>query len=348
MAKFSVFNALQRDEESKKEPKHNAVENGAANASNTSGAFFGNIVSTENAARREPLPFDRTRFERSQPPSFLRDLPAVENSNTADSAIDIRSAPAFQNRLTEQSDSANLPNTARSANRFDVREIDADRVEPHLVAVREPRSPFTEEYRTLRANLLNTAQKQKLQAMVVASANPNEGKSLTALNLAWLLAQTDGVRAILIDSDLRMPCLTDYLAINVPHGLSEVLAGEADLFDSIVRLEPSGLHLLSGGKARDNVAELLSGPRFRAVLEELRKQFDFIVIDAPPLGIFADASVLINRTDGAILVVRAGQTKYADLARLTENLPKERMLGVVLNGGEFHLKETYHNYYNNQ
>src|SRR5437868_12698476 len=111
----------------------------------------------------------------------------------------------------------------------------------------------------------------------------------------------------------------------------------------IVRLEPAGLHLLPGGSSRDDVAEILSGPKFSAVLSEARRMFDYIIIDAPPLGIFTDASVLINRADGALIVARANKTRYAALERLLEPLPRERLLGVVLNGSDEQLSEQ--NYY---
>ena len=100
-----------------------------------------------------------------------------------------------------------------------------------------------------------------------------EGKTLTAVNLSWLLAQTDGVRALLIDGDLRNPCCADYFGLDAPTGLSEVLAGEVSLADAILRLEPAGLHLLPGGSSRDDVAELLSG-RISAPCREARRMFD--------------------------------------------------------------------------
>ncbi len=213
-------------------------------------------------------------------------------------------------------------------------EVVTSRVEPHLVAITEPRSPHAEQYRSLRTRVLHASERRKVQTIVVTSAGVAEGKTITALNLAWLLAQTDGVRALLIDGDLRQPCATDYLALDAPTGLSEVLAGEASLHESIVRLEPAGLHLLPGGTPRDNCAELLSGPKFSAVLAELRRTFDYILIDAPPLGLFTDATVLINRADGALVVVRANKTRYGTLDRLLEPLPRERLLGIVLNGAE--------------
>ncbi|HEY0077635.1 MAG TPA: CpsD/CapB family tyrosine-protein kinase [Pyrinomonadaceae bacterium] len=226
---------------------------------------------------------------------------------------------------------------------FAALEISAARVEPHLVAITQPRSPHAERFRSLRTRILHASERRKLQAFVVTSASIMEGKTLTAINLSWLLAQTDGMRALLIDGDLRQPCAADYLGIDAPTGLSEVLNGEATLAETILRLEPSGLFLLPGGSARDNVAELLSGPKFSAVLREVRTMFDCIIIDAPPLGIFTDAAVLINRADGALIIARSGRTRYAALDRLLESLPRERLLGVVLNGSDEVMNEQ--NYY---
>jgi capsular exopolysaccharide synthesis family protein len=222
--------------------------------------------------------------------------------------------------------------------------VDAERVEPRLVAITHPHSSYCEEYRSLRTHVLHKSQRQKLQAIVVASVNPSEGKSVTALNLSWLLAQTDGVRALIIDSDLRMPSLADYLGIETDRGLSDVLAGTSSLTDCIVRLEPAGLHILPGGEARSDVAELISGPKFKEILREARELFDYVIIDAPPLGIFTDATVLINQADGAMIVVRANRTRYTTLERILEPLPKERLLGVVLNQSEAVLDESHYNY----
>jgi capsular exopolysaccharide synthesis family protein len=223
--------------------------------------------------------------------------------------------------------------SARAAE-FPSVEISTARVEPHLVAITDPRSPHAEQYRSLRTRVLHAGERRKLQALVVTSASVAEGKTITALNLAWLLAQTDGVRAILVDGDLRNPCAADYLGVEARAGLSEVLAGEAKLSDVICKVEPGGLYLLPGGATRDTVAEILSGPKFSAVLSELRRTFDYIIIDAPPLGIFTDATVLINRADSALVVVRSGKTRFAALDRVLEPLPRERILGVVLNGAE--------------
>ena len=222
-------------------------------------------------------------------------------------------------------------------------EISAARVEPHLVAVTQPRSGHAEGYRSLPTRLLHAGERKKMQAFVVTSAGIMEGKTLTATNLSWLLAQTDGVRALLIDGDLRNPCCADYLGVDAPVGLSEVLGGEATLEESILRLEPAGLHLLPGGSRRDDVAELLSGPKFSAVLREARRMFDYVIIDAPPLAVFTDATLLISRADAALVVARAGKTRFSALERVLAPVPRERLLGVVLNGSNEQMNEQ--NYY---
>ncbi|HEY6217775.1 MAG TPA: CpsD/CapB family tyrosine-protein kinase [Pyrinomonadaceae bacterium] len=241
---------------------------------------------------------------------------------------------------------------ATRAGGFITFDVSPSRVEPHLIAVSQPRSAYTEQFRSLRTKVLEAGERLQMRAIVVTSAGIGEGKTLTALNLAWLLAQTEGVRALVIDSDLRRPCANDYLGIDAPVGLSEVLGGQLRLEDAIVRLEPSGLHLLPGGRPRDDVAELLSGPSYARLLTEVRRMFDFIIIDAPPLGIFTDANVLMSRADGGLLVVRAGKTRYSTVDKLLDQMPKERLLGVVLNRTEEQPDESsyyyQHRYYNRQ
>lgn len=238
-----------------------------------------------------------------------------------------------------------LPDPSTGLERVREFEVNIERVNPRVVSITQPRSPYCEEYRNLRTQIMHKGRKRKLQAIVVASVGPSEGKSVTALNLSWLFAQTDGVRALIIDSDLRRPSLANYLGIETNVGLSEVLTGGASLLDSVIRLRPSGLYMLPGGSARSDVAELISGPRFAEILNEARTHFDFIIIDAPPLGIFTDASLLINLADGAMLVIRANHTKYKDVDRILDSLPRERMLGTILNQSEVPLMdESYYKY----
>ena len=272
-------------------------------------------------------------------------LPAAFNSASTAHTNEATGGPALPGGPASRDAGATLDAVGSTrAVEFASREVLAARVEPHLVAITEPRSPECEQFRSLRTRLLQAGERERKRAFVITSAGVGEGKTLTALNLAWLLAQTDGASALVIDADLRRPCTADYLGIEAEYGLSEVLTGELKLGEAILKLQPSGLHLLPGGAAREDVAELLSGPRFGRLLDEARKMFDYIIIDAPPLGIFTDANVLIDRADGALLVVRAGKTRYAMVDKLLQQLPRERMLGVVLNRADEKLESNTYYY----
>ncbi|MEJ7622780.1 MAG: CpsD/CapB family tyrosine-protein kinase [Pyrinomonadaceae bacterium] len=304
------------------------------------------FVSSENI-----VPFDRNARRPNMPPELLSNGLAIGTPGSAFMGQpDLSNGTALPILGSDLSAGAKL--NAEISTRSVVAElpdfvswpVDPERVEPRLVAITQPNSNYCEEYRSLRTHVLHRSQRQKLQAIVIASVNPSEGKSVTALNLSWLLAQTDGVKCLIIDSDLRMPSLTAYLGIETDKGLSHILAGEATLAESIVRLEPAGLHILPGGEARLDVAEMISGPKFKEILREAREMFDFVIIDAPPLGIFTDATVLINHADGAMLVVRANRTRYSVIDRILEPIQKDRLLGVVLNQSEDVLQESHYNY----
>ncbi|HKP37110.1 MAG TPA: CpsD/CapB family tyrosine-protein kinase [Pyrinomonadaceae bacterium] len=268
-------------------------------------------------------------------------MPAVISSASTAHTEEATGGPALPGGSAFRDAGATLGAVGSTrAAEFSSREILAARVEPHLVAITQPQSPECEQFRSLRTRMLQAGERRNMRAFVITSAGRSEGKTLTSLNLAWLLAQTDGVKALVIDADLRQPCTAEYLGIESEVGLSEVLTGTTKLSQAILKLEPSGLHLLPGGMPREDVAELLSGPRFGRLLDEARKFFDYIIIDAPPLGVFTDANLLINRADAAMLVVRASKTRFSAVDRLLEHLPRERMLGVILNRAESQPDET--------
>ncbi len=282
-------------------------------------------------------------FSRSSIPSVSYE--AAQNSASSAHTADVSDGMALSGGRASRDAGATLGAAgAARVGGFATYDISPARVEPHFVAVSQPRSPYCEQFRSLRTRLLQAGERNQMRAFVITSAGVGEGKTLTALNLAWLLAQTEGVRALIIDSDLRQPCATEYLGIDAPIGLSEVLGGAVRVEEAIVRLDPAGLYLLPGGKARDDVAELLSGPSYARLLTDVRKMFDYIIIDAPPLGIFTDANVLMDRADGALLVVRSGKTRYTLIDRLLEQIPREKLLGIVLNRVEEHIDESAYYY----
>ncbi len=235
-----IYDALKRAESAPRTPKPSVNRNG--NPDNV--AYF---------VPKHLHPWERQPFT---------GMPAGIDSASTAHTEETTGGPALPGGPASRDAGATLGavGSARAAE-FSLREVLAARVEPHLLAITEPRSPECEQYRSLRTRLLQAGERQRMRAFVITSAGIGEGKTLTALNLAWLLAQTDGVRALVIDADLRQPCAADYLGIETDCGLSEVLTGETKLLEAIVKLQPSGLHLLPGGAAREDVAELLSGPR---------------------------------------------------------------------------------------
>lgn len=210
-------------------------------------------------------------------------------------------------------------------------EIHPHAVNPRLVSITEPNSPYCEDYRGLRTQLIAKGHKQKLRSIVVVSYGQSEGKTVTALNLSWLLAQTEGVKALIIDGDMRLPSVANYLGIEADIGLSNVLAGDIPLEKAVIKLNPAGLHLLPGGTTYDNVAELASGPKFRELLDEVSAHFDFVIIDAPPLSLFSDGAIYMNNCDGALLVIRANHVRYSDIDRVLDSVPREKLLGAIVN-----------------
>jgi len=308
--------------------------------------------SRENERRNEapristPLPSARDIEEQLFAGSTIMTVSGETAPGSASSAhtTDVPDGSALPGGIASRDAGATLDAAgATRAGGFVSYDISPARVEPHLVAISQPRSAYCEQFRSLRTRILQAGERSGMRSLVVTSAGVAEGKTLTALNLGWLLAQTEGVRALVIDSDLRRPCATDYFGIDARDGLSEVLGDKLRLEDAIVRLDPARLHLLPGGKPRDDVAELLSGPTYERVLAQARRMFDYIIIDAPPLGIFTDANVLMSRADGAMLVVRAGKTRYSLVDKLLDQIPREKVIGVVLNRADEQPEAT--NYY---
>jgi protein-tyrosine kinase len=335
-----VFDAMRR---------HSATDNGSADKPTAKSEH------REESPRVVGLPSPEQIEEQLLSGSTIMSVPpkTVRGSASTAHTADVPGGSALPGGIASRDAGATLGAAeATRAGGFVTFDVSPSRVEPHLIAVSQPRSAYTEQFRNLRTKVLQAGERLQMRAIVVTSAGVAEGKTLTALNLAWLLAQTEGVRALIIDSDLRRPCATDYLGIDTQGGLSEVLGGQLSLQDAIVRLEPAGLHLLPGGHPRDDVAELLSGPSYARVLSEVRRMFDYIIIDAPPLGVFTDANVLMSRADGGLLVVRAGKTRYSAVDKLLEQMPKERLLGVVLNRTDEQPEASsyyyQHRYYNRE
>lgn len=201
---------------------------------------------------------------------------------------------------------------------------------------------FVEQFRRASATLIEAQAAGNLKVLLVASASPGDGKTLTALNLALVLGRSYGRRVLLIDGDLRRPSLHRVVGVPNRSGLADALQAQSD-----VRLEVTPITetvtLLPAGPADPDPLRSLSSARMKRVLHEAAQRFDWVIIDSAPVGVVADASVLATLTDGIVFVVRAEHSQYPDVKKAMQTLGHERILGVILNGvsGNWDYKNYY-------
>jgi succinoglycan biosynthesis transport protein ExoP len=206
-----------------------------------------------------------------------------------------------------------------------------------------------EAFRNLRTSLIWSDGGEALKTLVVTSAAPGEGKTLTAANLAVTLAY-DGLRVLLVDCDIRRPRVHSMFHLPRAPGLMELLTAStapgSPPLPAIRDTSIAGLSVLPCGALPSNAANLLSGTRMRVLLQEMREQFDIIVLDTPPVLATADAGIVASLTDGVLLVVRAGATDRNAAQRACQQLANvgARVIGTVLNdpGGEVAKEGDYY------
>ncbi len=215
-----------------------------------------------------------------------------------------------------------------------------------LITQVRPQSQMAESYRALRTSLLLSNLGAPPKVIMVTSALPQEGKTTTSINCAVVLAQK-GIRVLLIDADLRRPSIHKTLGMGPRSGLSNVLTGSATLEQAITRstILPN-LNILPAGTPPPNPAELLASTNMRDVLDELRGQYDHIVVDTPPTLSVTDAVVLSPRADAIVLVIRSGQTTKQALRRSRDILTQvnAKVSGVLLNAVDLSSPDYYYYY----
>jgi len=208
-----------------------------------------------------------------------------------------------------------------------------DALSARLVIAPETNRSAVEQYRRLGTTLHQAQVERGLKVVMIASALSGEGKTLTALNVALTLSSSFKRRVLLIDADLRRPTLSGVFgAVGLP-GLTEAL--RADSPKRLQVLEPTAnLSVLPGGQPDPNPVSGLSSERMRHIVEDARSAFDWVIIDTPPAALLPDVSLLAMLVDGALMVVRAGQTPYAAIQAAIEAVGQQHLLGVVLNGAQ--------------
>jgi protein-tyrosine kinase len=190
-----------------------------------------------------------------------------------------------------------------------------------------------EQYNKLAAGIHQLQLERHLKVVMVTSAVPHEGKTLTAANLALTLSESYERRVLLIDGDLRHPTVHTVFGVPNARGLSDSLAAHGQL--PLVELN-SRLWLLTAGSGGGDPMKTLTSDRMRVLIDDARAVFDWILVDTPPIGLLPDAGLVASAADGALFVVLAGRTPYDLIQRAAEAVGSDRILGVVLNGMDEH------------
>lgn len=207
---------------------------------------------------------------------------------------------------------------------------------PGLVVSGRPQSIIAEQFRTVRTNIQFSMVDQDLKSLVITSAGPGAGKSVTAANLATTFGSEDS-RVLLVDADLRKPTVHDTFRLKNSTGLTTLLRNRyAELTDMIYKTDTEGLYLLTSGPIPPNPAELLGSNRMDALIQEMQDTFDLVIFDMPPLLPVTDAQVMSSKVGGVIFVAPMKEVTKEEVLKSKEMLEmaEANVLGVVHNRAE--------------
>ncbi|RSL31920.1 polysaccharide biosynthesis tyrosine autokinase [Salibacterium salarium] len=201
-----------------------------------------------------------------------------------------------------------------------------------LIAHYRPKSPLSEQYRTIRTNIQFTTHNRETNLITVTSPLPGEGKTTTAANLAVVLAQQNH-KVLLIDGDMRKPICHHLFGRTNESGLTNIIIRNKVFLDVVHNTVVPNLDLLPCGPVPPNPAELLGEMEMNNLLNEVRNSYKYIILDSPPVIPVTDAQVLADKSDGIILVMRSGESTRENGIKAKELLLQARakLLGVVLN-----------------
>ena len=222
--------------------------------------------------------------------------------------------------------------------------VEGKKIEARLITHLDPKSPVAETYRTLRTNLQYSTIERDLKTILMTSSGPKEGKSTTVANLAIAMAKA-GKRVILLDADLRRPVIHSVFGHDKENGITNYLMGMLSYEELPKQTFLENLWIVSSGSLPPNPSELLASKKMHDLLERLKKDYDRVLIDSPPVIAVTDAAILSKEVDGTILVVAANQTNKDALQRakgLLDNI-NTNLIGLVLNGVD--ISGVYGSYY---
>jgi exopolysaccharide/PEP-CTERM locus tyrosine autokinase len=220
---------------------------------------------------------------------------------------------------------------------------DDNHIDKNMVALLKPQSFEAEQFKILRTNLLFPSSGKSPRTIMVTSAVPDEGKSLISANLAVSIAQSIQEYVLLIDCDIRKPCIHTQFGFGDEPGLSDHLSKGIPVSSLILKTIVNKLSILPGGTIRYNPSELVSSQQMSKLLQEVKYRYSdrFIVIDSPPPKLTAEASALSRQVDGVLLVIEYGRTSREMVLDLVNTIGKEKIIGIVFNKLDMRFSHYY-------
>ena len=214
----------------------------------------------------------------------------------------------------------------------------------NLITMVDPKSPISEQYRTIRTNIQYSTVDKNVKTLMVTSSGPGEGKSTTVANLAVTFAQ-QGKKVLLVDADMRKPTVHYTFNQTNTFGMTSVLTKQVSLEEAISETSVENLYVLTSGPIPPNPSELLSSKSMEQIFQTSENLFDIVLFDTPPLLAVTDAQILANRCEGTVLVVYSGKTEKDQLLKAKELLDsaQSKLLGVVVNNKK--IQDTNYYYY---
>ena len=209
-----------------------------------------------------------------------------------------------------------------------------------------PKSITAESYRSLRTNIQYSSIDKQVKTLVVTSSNAGEGKSTVAGNLAYTFFQ-NGKRVLIIDCDLRNPSLHRKFNVSNEEGLTDVLVGTSKL-NNVMKKVDDNLYLLTTGTLPPNPAEIIGSNTMENFLEQCKINFDYIILDTPPILPVTDSKLLAIKADATVVVVRSEVSKSKHVSQAFKELEKvnANIIGTILNDVEMYSEKLYYDYSN--
>ena len=224
------------------------------------------------------------------------------------------------------------------------RESTAEDLAAKVSTIHEPASATSEAYRTLRTNLIYSLVDEPPKVIVLTSPGPGEGKSTTCANLGVVLAQASK-EVLIVDCDFRKPVMHKFFGMRNLLGVVDVLAGERTL-QEVTKQPVGGLTVMPVGHIPPNPTELLGTQRFKQLLTDVRRTYDYVLVDAPPVGVVSDPAILASQGDGVLLVLDAQKTRKRSVRQAMRSLQTvcANVLGIVMNNVKVSNEGYYYRY----